>query len=75
MCEDTEPFTDSLDRRLQRLIHLSDAWGGLRRQLIELQKALSNCVAGSSQEAFKELWKGVDAQVQLAACYLEPNLL
>ena len=62
VCEDTEPYSDNLERRLQELL-LSGACGGLRRVLLELQKGLSKHVAGNNLEVFKDLWKEVDVQV------------
>ena len=41
VCEDTEPRTEQLYQRVRRLIQRSNAWGGLRRQLVELQDLLA----------------------------------
>ena len=68
VCEDTEPLTDPLEQRLQQLIHNSDAWGGLRRVLTDLQRALSVAVPGATGAAgpdgFMDLWRAVDKQVR-----------
>jgi hypothetical protein len=63
VCEDNEPFAVPMDRRRQGLIHKSDAWGGLRVQLAELQSALGDPDAARKPEIFKDLWKAVDEQV------------
>lgn len=63
ICEDTEPFTDSLDVRMRRLIQMSDAWGGLRHQLAELQRAIGEAGAAHDSEIVREMWRAVDAEV------------
>jgi hypothetical protein len=64
VCEDTEPFTESLDRRMRRLIQRSNAWGGLRRQLVALQAALTGPGAEQGGDALRAEWQAVDVQVR-----------
>jgi hypothetical protein len=44
-------------------MHKSDAWGGLRLQLAELQSALGDPDAVRKPEIFRDLWEAVDEQV------------
>ena len=64
VCEDTEPFTESLDRRMRRLLQRSNAWGGLRRQLVALQAALTGPAAEQGGDALRAAWQAVDAQAR-----------
>jgi hypothetical protein len=64
VCEDTEPFTESLDRRMRRLIQRSNKWGGLRRQLVALQAALTGPGAEQGGDALKAEWLAVDVQAR-----------
>ena len=51
VCQDTEPFSESLDRRIRRLLSSSHMWGGLRRQLLQLRRALSAAAAAAASAA------------------------
>jgi hypothetical protein len=52
---------------MRRLIQMSDAWGGLRHQLKELQRAIGEAGAAQDTKTLKEIWQAVDVEVCQAA--------
>jgi hypothetical protein len=74
VCEDTEPCTEMLDQRMRGLVQRSSAWGGLRRQLLELRMALTDPNIHRSEEGLRldslqQVWEAVDVQERIGFCF------